>query len=154
MESIVLGHVFEEIAIHVADFGFLYLLSNFLAVTGSFTGLATNFLFEINVSCLKLTAVYYPVECGEADRKQVVLHYVVWGLPLFDQWRYGVVDVNQLTESQIESATALNERFTVSAVSFMCIIDLAIQVTGPVCVTFKVRARVTDMWWFFEPFAY
>ena len=127
VECIVICHIFEEITIHVTNFGLLYLFRDFLAMTLGFTRFTAEFLLEVDVACFKLTTVYYPVEGGEAHRQHIALHDVVGRLSLLDQRRYGVVDVDQLSESQIETAAAADQSFSVSGMSLTGIINLTVH---------------------------
>jgi len=130
VECIVICHIFEEITIHVTNFGLLYLFRDFLAMALGFARFTAEFLLEVDVACFEFSAVYDPVEGGEAHGQHIVLHDVVGRLALLDQRRYGVVDVDQLSESQIETAAAILEQGAIFPVCIIRKIDLAIKSAG------------------------
>ena len=153
MESVMLIHIFEEIAIHMTDFGLLYLLGDFLAVTLGFTGLAAQLLLEVDVACFEFTAVHDPVERGEADWQCVCLNDVVRRLTLLEQRRHYIIDVDQFAECQVKAIAAIDERAPVLRMGFAGTVDLADEMAGTALV-FKVGTGIADMRRLFQPLAF
>jgi len=93
----------------------------------SFTRLAAKLLLEVDVARFKFTAVYDPVKRGETDRQHIVLHDVERRLTFLYERRNDFVDVDQFSESQIESTAAVFEQREILSVSIAGEVQLPVS---------------------------
>jgi hypothetical protein len=137
----------------MTNLGLLYALGDFLPVPLCLARLATHLLLEVDVAGFQLSAVYYAVERGETNGEDIVLNDVVGRLTSFNERGDNLINLDEFSESKIESGTTILEKFSVLRVSLISVIHLLGQIAFndfPV----ELRTDIAYMWRFCEPLAF